>query len=125
MEKEIWKEYLKNEKERYKNLRYIECPAFNNERIYFNNYGFDHIIYKGKNQRPIKEVIERFKLLLYVPNILRKIKNVDREDKSIKDKSCAYFWTISYTLSSSLTIKIIIRRLNNSPLHFFSVMRKS
>ena len=51
MPQENWKEYIKEAKEEYKNIGYVECPAFGGESVYFNNYGFKHLVYKGKNPR--------------------------------------------------------------------------
>ncbi len=119
-----WKEYLKNEEIKYKKLGNIKCPAFNNEEIYFNYHGLRHIIYKGGKVRTKEEIIKRFSLVPYISNILRKIKSVDSEEKRVKEESIAYFWTIKYRVRGQLQVRIIIRRLNDGQLHFFSIMRE-
>ncbi len=110
------------ERIKYRNIGPIKCPAFNNEEIYFNRYGFDHIVYKAGIPRPIDEVANRFSLLTYVPNILKNLGSVDSEEKRIKSRSIGYFWTIKYSLHSGLRVRIIIRRLNDGQLHFYSIM---
>lgn len=124
MEREDWREYLKKEREKYKKIGPIKCPAFNNEEIYFNRYGFDHTVYKDGIPRPMDEVVKRFGLLPYVPNILKNLKSVDNEEKRTKDKSTAYFWTIKHQIHSNLRIRIIVRRLKGGMLHFFSIMKE-
>ena len=123
VQKEWWK-YIEIEKIRYKKLGNIKCPAFYDEEVYFNYYGLNHLMYKNGILRTKKEIIERFGLIIHIPNILKKIKNTDFEEKRIKGNSLAYFWTIKYRLHSDLRIRIILRRLNNGKLHFFSVMRE-
>lgn len=116
-----WWKYIKEQKERYKKLGQVECPAFSSEEIYFNYYGLNHLMYKDGVLRSRNEIIERFKYLIYVPKILKETKNVFNEEKRIKDTSIAYFWTIKSNISNT-GIRIIIRRLNNGTLHFFSIM---
>ncbi len=120
MSPEDWKKYIKNEKEKYKKLICVKCPAFGNEEVYFNNYGFDHIISKGRIPRPKEEVMDRFKLLPYAPNIIKNTKSVDNEERRTRGKSVAYFWTIK----SDSNIRIILRRLNNGTIHFYSIMNE-
>lgn len=124
MEKENWKEYLKHEQIKYKRIGYVKCPAFNNEEIYFNHYGLHHLIYKGDRLRTKDKIIKRFRLIHYAPNILCKIKHTDHEEKRAQKQSFAYFWTIKYQIYHGLRVRIIIRRLNNGTLHFFSIMRE-
>ncbi len=115
-------EIIKNIRQNYRKLGSIECPAFNNEKVYFNHHGISHLIYKDRIPRDLKEIEKRYNLLLQVPKILKTIKSVDDEEKRVKNNSTAYFWTIKHKVSDTLSIRIILRRLNNGVLHFFSVM---
>jgi hypothetical protein len=121
---ENWDEYLKNEEINYKKLGYVECPIFSHERVYFNDYGLNHLMYKDRIPRTKEEVRKRFGLLPYVSNILKNIKSVDSEEKSIRNQSIAYFWTIKHKVHDNLRVRIILRRLNNGTLHFFSIMKE-
>lgn len=121
---ENWKDFIKNEKEKYKKLGHIVCPAFNYEEVLFNHYGFDHILFKNGIPRPKYIVKERFGLLLYVSNIIKNIKKIESEEKRVRDKLHAYFWTIKSSINGK-KVRIIIRRLgDNGLLHFFSVMNE-
>jgi hypothetical protein len=124
MEEKNWREYLKNEEIKYNRLGRIKCSAFGGEEIYFNHYGLHHLIYKGDKVRTKDEIIKRFSLILFAPNIIKKIKSVDKEEKRTKGKTHAYFWTIKHKVHHNLWIRIIIRRLNNGTLHFFSIMKE-
>lgn len=80
------------------------------------------MVYKGRIPRDLNEIERRYNLLLYVPKIIKKTRLIDNEEKRLKNKSIAYFWTIKHKVSYTLSIRIILRRLNNGVLHFFSVM---
>ena len=69
-----WKQFIENERKKYKMIGHIACPAFQGENVYFNHHGFYHLIYKLGVPRVRNEVIERFELLPYVPNLLLKLK---------------------------------------------------
>jgi hypothetical protein len=69
--------FIQNQKVEYRKLGFAECPAFNNEKIYFNNYGFQHIIRKGKKLREISEQIKRFNILKYAPIIIKNSKEFE------------------------------------------------
>ncbi len=116
------KEIIKNIRQNYRKLESIECPAFNNEKVYFNHHGISHLIYKDRIPRDLKEIEKRYNFLLHVPKILKTTKIIDSEEKRVKNNSIAYFWTIKKKVSDTLYLRIILRRLNNGVLHFFSVM---
>ena len=117
------KDFIKLAKEEYKKIGYVECPAFSGEKVYFNHYGLDHLIFKGRIPRPKDQVIERFNLLNYAKNIIKNTKTVYDEERRTKGQSHAYFWTIKHSLRT-INIRIILRRLNDGTLHFFSIMKE-
>ena len=108
-----------NIEEDYKKLGHTNCPPFGDEKIWFNNYGLDHLFYKGRIPRTIEEVIKRSILLLQVPALLKNVRSIHSEEKRTKGKSIAYFWTIKED-----GIRIILRRVNDGKLHFFSIMKE-
>lgn len=122
MEQKDWEKYIQDRKRDYKKLGYIECPVFNNEKVYFNRYGLKHLMYKGRVPRQRDEVVKRFYLLPYVVAGLKSARNVISEEKRMKGNSHAYFWTLQHMVNNK-TIRIILRRLgDNGSLHFFSIM---
>jgi hypothetical protein len=113
---------IESAKLEYKSIGYVECPAFDYEKVYFNRHGLKHLIYKGRIPRSLEEVTKRFNLIHYATSIIKKTNKIDNEEKRIMGDSTAYFWTIRNTINNHLTIRIILRRLNNGVLHFFSIM---
>ncbi len=122
MSQENHKLFIQKVKEEYKKMGFVECPAFDNEKVYFNRHGLKHLIYKGRIPRSLEEVTKRFNLLHYATSIIKKTNKIDNEEKRTMIDSTAYFWTIRNTINNHLTIRIILRRLNNGVLHFFSIM---
>lgn len=115
-----WKKYIKKSKKDYKSIGYVECPAFSNDKIYFNKHGFRHLLRKGQDVRPISEQVRRLNLLGKVPKIL-KVSEYYLDYRVVKD---AQFWSISQKHGKNRSIIIIIRQIKNGPKHFFSVMDK-
>ena len=119
-----WKNFIKENRKKYMDIKHIICPAFDNEEIYFNNYGFDHLIYKGKRRRPKKDAENRLSLVSKTSEILKNAKSIYKQKRSIKGQSVAHFWEVRNMDKSGKVICIIIRKLNNGTKHFFSVFYK-
>ena len=125
MLQEDHKTLIKKAKEEYRKIGYVECPAFSGERVYFNSYGFDHLIRKGREWRPINIQIERIKLLPYALIILRLNKHFVSHYKDMDERShVAYFWSFIDVVNEK-KIKIIVRQFENGTKHFFSIYPKS
>jgi hypothetical protein len=125
--KENWKEFIKGAREEYNRMRLVSSLIFDNEKIYFNNHGFNHLIRKGRKLRDHKEIMERLKLLPYVIPILKGTKNTYQYKIDTEGKSIAHFWEIREQISSKrkkITVCVILRKLNEGRLHFFSVFNK-
>lgn len=129
---ENWKKYIKNEKEKYKKIGYIECPAFKNEKIYFTNKGFNHLIRKNRKFRDLNEQIRRLELFSHVLNILKTSNkfNTYRITKkvlvidSIINVSTAHFWSFKKKIGDRYII-VVVCQINFEPKIFMSVMDKS
>jgi len=104
----------------YKSIGFLICPAIRDEKVYFQNAGFKHLIYKEKRFRPIADQMRRFKALYYVKEILlgAGVPSEYREEKG--NSSTARFWAFGKIINGRY-IHIILRKINNGPLHFFSV----
>lgn len=111
-------------KEYYKNIGILDCPAFPYEKIHFQNAGFKHLIYKEKRFRPIPDQIRRFKALLYIKEVLNDIRLYSEYRKEDNGITVAHFWSFEKKFSGVL-ITIIIRKINNGALHFFSVRQEA
>ena len=105
----------------------VTCPAFNYERVYFNKYGFDHLIWKGKKMRSMDQQRKRICLSKKAPDILRKSEKyetyriLERASNSKAMISMAHFWSFIQK-DNAVTVIVIVRQTNNGSKHFFSVM---
>lgn len=120
------KEFIRKSYSKYRGIGYIECPAFDNEKIYFNKIGFNHLIWKGKKMRDPKEQRSRINLINHAIEIIEKCKiwTEYREDLKILGNgsvSNAKFWSLSGKIKNT-KVKAIIRQTNDSRKYFLSVM---
>lgn len=111
-------------KEIFSTVRYVECPAFHNEKIIFNAKGLSHLFYKGarKVQTRMKEQVHiRIKLLPFAIQLL-KIMPVYQEEAVYTFKGKAYrFWAFEGVIEE-WRIKVIVRQVGNGAKHFWSVI---
>ena len=97
----------------------ITCPALNNEKIYFNNSGFTHLMRKGGKLRAYSEQKRRFSALKFCKEILT-LRDPVIEYRQINN---VQFWMFK-TIKDNLEIKLVIRQIDSNPKHFFSIMGK-
>lgn len=112
---------IRNAKIEYNKIKYVESLALNGEKIYFNKYGFNHLIRKQKDLRSKDEQIRRLKLLSLVHRILISSSKIDNYRMNIVDGYPASFWSIKGYVEDK-EVKVIIRQLGKGRKHFFSVM---
>ncbi len=111
---------LENAKNLYFGIKYIKCPILNNELVYFNQQGFRHILRKGKSPRPILDQLRRFSLLKHVSEA---ILSLQTEVSSIQtNANLTTFWSLTRKITNSYSIKIILRKVKDSRVHFYSIM---
>ena len=119
-----WEQFIQNLKEVYKKIGHITCPIFKNENIYFNHYGLSHLMYKDRKKRPPGDIQRRIILLSQALDILKQATEIHHHDVKVKEKSIAYFWEIRQHIireGKKRIIRIVLRRLNQGTIHFFSV----
>ncbi len=107
-------------KEFYYSIGHIRCKSLYGAQVYFNRYGFNHLLRKNGSIRPINEVIERLGLLEKAVQMIRDLSNINEYKVMGTDKSRAHFWAIIKKFDS-LEIKVVIRKVGNGRSHFFSV----
>jgi hypothetical protein len=57
----------------YKSIGSVKCPYFNNEPVYFNSEGFEHLVFKEWNKtRSQVEQYTRFRLLPLAVSVIKK-----------------------------------------------------
>jgi hypothetical protein len=118
----------------YKKIGAIISPALDDQFVYFNNTGFNHLIRK-LSIRSRTEQKKRFLLLPKVESIIKNPKAIIvyrkeekkflskwKESKFLKESSFHYWTFVCFT--DSKKIKVVIRQINNGCKHFYSVMDK-
>lgn len=124
MSEENFEKLIDEAKNEYDKIKWIYCPAFGSEEIHFNRHGWNHIIRKGRRFRDFSEQQRRIQL---IPKAIEVIKVTDKVFSYRKTKlaqSIGHFWEIKGKIrhnSEATTIHVIIRRMNDGRLHFFSV----
>ncbi len=122
-------DFIKKIREKYERIGSMSCPAFSNARIYFNNDGFNHLVSKEGKPRKYSDLMRKLHLFEFVPNIISfnstctNYKKDARVFAKTKVVSTAEFWELSRRFGKR-TVIVVIRRINNGPLHFFSVKDK-
>lgn len=125
--KETHAEFIEKAKKEYRKIGSISCAAFGGEHVYFNKYGFDHLIWKGKKMRSPYEQIKRISLVPKAIETIRTSRNfishrkMERTSHTTKVISTAHFWSLKH-VGDVETATVIIRQTNNGHKHFFSVM---
>lgn len=118
----------------YLKIGKVYCPAFNNEPVYFNSKGFNHLIYKsGHTERNRSVQIMKFKLLPKVKKIIQISTTYQEYEESLieierykfkkknKETVTVKYWAFVAIIQDT-RIKVIIRQLGNGQKHFWSVI---
>lgn len=121
----------------YDSTEAVFCPYFNGE-VGFNSDGFHHMQYMTSGaERSKKAQIRRYKSFKFAPYILKKAGTVQqhrryygpvgrpkgdgfRATKIIED--WCFMALVKAGLSMDICIKVVVRRIGDGPLHFWSVM---
>ena len=101
------------------------------ENVYFNNHGFQHIMYDGNGRRRKNvEIVTRLNLLPCAPIVVINAKtSVDRVILAVDNKlgKDIVFYQLQHTIRSRLNplrtteVIVIVRKVGNGQLHFFSI----
>lgn len=100
----------------YRGLGALFRPALG-ELVYFDSAGLNHMIYKGKDRRPIPDQIRRFKLFVHVAHVIQKAGTVEKSSSL----SNIQFWSVTHVVEDK-EITVVIRQINQGRKHFYSVM---
>jgi hypothetical protein len=101
-------------------IGYVTCPAFGNEKIYFTQAGFNHLLRKGRIPRKHNEQIRRLTLVYHAPTLLAVSTTASSYERTYLRDSSADFWSFVGT-RKEISITIVIRQLNGGQKHFFSI----
>ena len=114
---------LQKYKRIYKGIGAISCPAFNNEKVYFNNNGINHLLRKGSRLRNPKEQFRRLRLLKYCKEIINN-PNVKIEKRLVKtETNNIQFWGLKMVVDDK-NIVLVLRQKGNGRKHFYSIFNR-
>ena len=112
----------------------IFCPYFNQE-ITLNSDGFHHLQFSSRRERNKNEQILKFSLVPLAINIIKKSGTIQEYRKSLcpvgkkseKDgltlmKMVEYWGLVAITGNNSIKIRVILRRVGDGKIIFWSVM---
>ena len=117
----------------YSEIGGVKCPALGDEYVFFNSFGFNHIIRKGRIPRTRNEQKRRFALLPFVEVIIKNPKaiiiyrketikeKINRHGEKVLMESTAHFWAFVEKIEDC-NIKVVVRQIEKGNKHFFSVM---
>jgi len=126
------KELTKKRKKEYIKIKKIYCSCLQ-EYIYFNAKGFHHLKHGVTGRKRItKEQIYKLQLMPLVIPVIKKAKKINehkwkkvkinRKKKSTK-KKVEYWSLVEIVGRKSIKIKVILRKVGNGKIIFWSVMR--
>lgn len=119
---------IKTRRKAYESTKNIYCPLLK-EVVYFNNQGFHHATHDGRGKLRIQaDARMRLNLLPDVNTVIassttfgsppRVIPKSDPQNKQAKE---LVFYELSKRFNSHKEVSVILRRVGNGRLHYFSV----
>lgn len=116
-------EELKKEAEKFfTDHQFVHCPAFPNEKVYFNSKGLNHLFYKGDNRaRTHEEVIVRVRLLDRAVKLLKIMPLSQEEDFIYRDGKKIIFWAFEGVIEDK-RVKVIVRQRGTGNKLFWGVI---
>jgi hypothetical protein len=121
----------------YESTKPIRCPYFNGE-VNFNSDGFHHLQYNSSGaERSKKAQIRRYKTFPLAPYVVKRARTVQqhrkysgpigrpkgdgfRVVKTIED--WCFVALLPSTPGKDIELKVVVRKIGDGPLHFWSVM---
>jgi hypothetical protein len=112
----------------YNKIKSIKCP-FMNEVVFFNNKGFFHTTHDGRGKiRSELDQRMRLNLLTDIKDVVRNAKQfgeppriISKNDKTNREKKDIVFYELFHRFHSRKAVSVILRRIGNGQLHYYSV----
>ncbi|MDB5265986.1 MAG: hypothetical protein JWM39_699 [Parcubacteria group bacterium] len=107
----------------YKSWKPVYCGPLKSY-VYFNMKGFNHLRFSADNRaRNPDVVLNRVRLLEFVPEILRSAKVIEGY-RYRKIWNTEYWSFVATVHNQQHPIRVVVRRVGNGKIHFLSVMKK-
>lgn len=121
-------ELIEKYKLEYRKIRPVYSKAIG-DRVYFNMFGFKHLIFKGKHRR---ESIIIFNRLVLIPLIAPVIHSCD-EEKEIRIRKelidgrkvkVTYYALEAHVGKDSVRVRVVTRKVGEKGKHYFQSIMK-
>lgn len=112
----------------YEKLTPIYSKAIG-EKVYFNIYGFKHLIFKRKHRRDSAAMINRLVLIPLIPPVIRICEEeveirIRREIIDGKKVKVTYYALEAHVGKDSVRVRVVTRKAGEKGNHYFqSIMR--
>lgn len=116
--------------ELYKRVGSLWCKAVK-DNVVFNRYGWIHLTFRSGGQRRLpKDIKLRYYLFTFVHEIVSKSRVVFITEGSItskrkKSRNVKYYELVYLFKKDKLFISVVLRRIEQGKLHYYSVRRAS
>ena len=122
------KDIVEKYRNEYKKILPIHSKAIG-ERVYFNMFGFKHLIFKGKHRRENRAIMNR---LVLIPLIVPVIQNCDeeveirvrRETIDGKRVRVTYYALEALVGKSNARVRVVTRKVGEKGKHYFQSIMK-
>ena len=128
MNKDDFREFLKEKRAWYKTVKSVKCPILN-EKVIFNSKGFYHLRYdsfgKERNMREQSYKIGLLPLVIPVIKNATKIHDYKKEKYSKPLGKYYEIWELKELVGekSPTLVSVVLRRIGNGNITFLSVWK--
>lgn len=117
----------------YSEQKDCSCPYFES-KIIFNSDGFHHLRYSSRRERSKQEQLLKFNLFPLAVKVIKKSGTIQEYRKNLvtigkqskdglcKTKQVEYWGLVAIVGESKIKIKVILRRIGDGNIIFWSVM---
>jgi len=115
MKSEAFRAFLSNQREAYRKISKVYCRVLNSF-ISFNSEGFRHLTHNGLGKsRNHGDTARRFHLFPRAVSIIREASEISKH---------TFIGTIEYWRLEKGKTAVILRKVGNGHIHFYSIMDK-
>ena len=122
------KELIAKYRSSYSHIKPVKSPAIK-DTVYFNMYGFKHLVFKGKHRRESQAIFNRLVLVPLIAPVIHKSDEAQeiRIRKEIidgKKVKVIYHALEAHVGKDSVKVRVITRKVGKKGRHYFhSVMK--
>lgn len=122
------KDIIEKYRGEYKKISPLYSKAIG-DKVYFNMFGFKHLIFKGKHRRDNKTIMNRLVLIPLIVPVIRSCEEeveirVRREMIDGKKVKVTYYALEALVGKSSARVRVVTRKVGSKGDHYFQSIMK-